>query len=168
MVSIKFAVSESWFLVQSAISPAPTKTGGATTVTATVSIPEIPPLFVTVTGTRKDATVEYTCAALIGAAWLAVLPVLDVPSPQLTVYPHGPSLGSGSLKLAERVTVSPGFVVMSGPALTVGRAPWQLAEPESLNVFPATGTNCQAYPPSSRVSFRTPKVPLFRTWLFGR
>src|SRR5205814_9067035 len=61
------------------MSPAPTKTGGATTVTATVSTPEIPPLFVTVTVTNNGGisgvdTVAVTVVAppvLVGAGDIA-------------------------------------------------------------------------------------------------
>ena len=61
-----------------------------------------------------------------------------------------PTMGSGceltfqiSASGGGWTTVSPGFDFMSGPALTVGAAPWQLVEPESLKVFPATGMNRQ-------------------------
>ena len=81
--------------------------------------------------------------AAIGVAGDVAVPVLELPSPQPTVYAQGASAASGSVNVAARVTVSPGFDFMSGPALTVGAAPWQLVEPESLKVFPATCTNCQ-------------------------
>ena len=48
---MRFAVRESPVLVQSAMSPAPTSTLGATTLTTRVSAPVLPSPFVTATPT---------------------------------------------------------------------------------------------------------------------
>ena len=55
---MRFAVRESPVLAQSAMSPAPTSTLGATTWTMRVSAPVPPPLFVTATRTLYVPTAE--------------------------------------------------------------------------------------------------------------
>src|SRR5437764_7469789 len=105
----------------------------------------------------------------MGVDELVVLPVVEPPSPQRIVYAHGASLGSGSLNETDSLSVSPGCAVRSAPAFTDGGGgAWQVPEPASVNVLPATGTNFQAYPAESRVSCSTPNVPELRTWLFDR
>ena len=50
---------------------------------------------------------------------VATLPLACAPSPQATVYDHGPST-PGSWKWTVTFTASPTCVVRSGPASTVG------------------------------------------------
>src|SRR5882724_11105999 len=44
---------------------------------------------------------------------------------------------------------------------------WHEPLPESVAVWPATGTNCQLYDPSYNVSCSTPYTPLIRTSLLA-
>src|SRR5438034_10095501 len=44
---------------------------------------------------------------------------------------------------------------------------WQAWVPESVNVWPATGTNCQSKLDWCKVSLRMPKVAALRTRLLG-
>ena len=74
------------------------------------------------------------------------------------------------------VVVVVGTVVVGGGGAVVvgavvvgggGAAPEHVSVPESVNVLPATGTNCQSYDAAWRVSFKTPKVVAFRISLFA-
>src|SRR5213078_1445158 len=100
MVSIRFAVRESPVLAQSAMSPAPTSTLGATALTTSVSAPEPPSSFATLTPTLYVPAAPSLCVAVFGVAGDVAVPVLELPSPQPTVYAHGASPGSPSLKVA--------------------------------------------------------------------
>ena len=54
-----------------------------------------------------------------------------------------------------------------GPNSTTG-ASWQAPPLTSVNVPPATGTNCESHDPGRSVSFMTPYVVAFLTALFAR
>jgi len=89
IVSIRSPVSESWFLVQSRYLRRPLRQAGATTSDGYRVHPRRYRALRHWHGHAEDATVVYTCAALIGAVWLAVLPVLERAVAPVTVYPTG-------------------------------------------------------------------------------
>src|ERR1043166_1734623 len=110
--------------LQSAISPAPARTAAfvAATCTASESAPNRPALSVTGTRTLSVPTAPQTWLAVIGA--VVVLPVLEVPSPQVIVYCQGALFDTGSLNVTESPSWSPTCVRRSGPAFTDTGALW--------------------------------------------
>src|SRR2546430_2024813 len=154
-------------LLQSAISPAPARTAAFAemTCTASESDPHRPALSVTVTRTLSVPTAPKTWLAVTGA--VVVLPVVELPSPQVIVYCQGALFDTGSLNATESPSVSPTCVRRSGPAFTDRGASWHGVLPESVNVSPAIGRNFQLYPAACSVSFKTPRVLLFSTSEFG-
>ncbi len=78
---------------------------------------------------------------MIGA--VVVLPLVELPSPQLIVYPQGALFDAGSLNVTESPSASPACVSRSGPAFTDRGASWHAVLPESVKVWPAMGRNFQ-------------------------
>jgi hypothetical protein len=71
--------------------------------------------------------------------------------------------------VAVDVVVGVGVMVVASVDVGVGvlgTLPWQAAVPESVKVFPASGTNCQSKLAACKVSLRTPYVEALRTRLF--
>ena len=56
----------------------------------------------------------------MNGAGVVTVPFVEVPSPQVMAYVHGPSFDPASLNATVRGTVSPGLAVRSGPAFTAG------------------------------------------------
>src|SRR5439155_18409639 len=91
------------------------------TVTAILPEPAPPSLSVTVRRTVSVPAAVYVCVAVIGFAWLLVLPVVcEEPSPQVIVYAQGASFMPASLNVALKVNALPAVAVWLAPAFTVG------------------------------------------------
>src|SRR5687767_9451306 len=99
------------------------ETGSRATVTFAAGV-EVPfPLFLSTT--RSDAlqlpALRYLWVAVMTPApWVALVPLVSVPSPQVMVYFHGPSAAPASEKPPVKETLWPELIAVAVVAVKVG------------------------------------------------